>query len=136
MTELFQDSSNGLPLFEETEIQSKFVSHNDILQSRDMIYYEVYTSNKSTRTMVYSSSRPINYIRIKSKLQRTRYMLLPILTKHPYNQGKSNEFSRFSGKLAGQARCQVDWCCNCTRNSTCLMLGPSARACNFRNSWY
>ena len=95
MTELFQDSSNGLPLFEETEIQSKFVSHNDILQSRDMIYYEVYTSNKSTRTMVYSSSRPINYIRIKSKLQRTRYMLLPILTKHPYNQGKSNEFSRW-----------------------------------------
>ena len=31
-----------------------------------------------------------------------------------------------TGKLAGRACCQVDWCCNCTRHSTCLTLGPSA----------
>ena len=35
MTELFQESGNYLPLFEETEIQSKCVLNSDILQLKD-----------------------------------------------------------------------------------------------------
>ena len=34
MRYLFQESGNNLSLFEETEIQSKCVSHNGILQSK------------------------------------------------------------------------------------------------------
>ena len=34
-TQLFQESGNYIPLFEDTEIQSKCVSHNEILQSKD-----------------------------------------------------------------------------------------------------
>ena len=33
-----------------------------------------------------------------------------------------------AGKSAGQARNQVDWCCNCTWHSTCSTLSPSAGA--------
>ena len=32
MTELFQEPGNDLPLFEEKEIKSKFVTHNDPIQ--------------------------------------------------------------------------------------------------------
>ena len=53
MTELFQDSSNGLPLFEETEIQSKFVSHNDILQSKDNLFLINYTPKRTLRARCY-----------------------------------------------------------------------------------
>ena len=39
-----------------------------------------------------------------------------------------------TSKSVGEDRCQVDRCCNCTRNSICSMLGPSNRACNFQNA--
>ena len=39
-----------------------------------------------------------------------------------------------TNKWSGQARRCVDWCCNCTRHSTCLTLGLSARACYCRNA--
>ena len=43
MTELFQESGNDIPLLEETEIQSKCVSHNDILESKDKLFFIKYT---------------------------------------------------------------------------------------------
>ena len=38
MTELLQEYGNDLPLFEDTEIKSKCVSHNYILQSKDKLF--------------------------------------------------------------------------------------------------
>ena len=35
MTVLFKEPINDLPLFEDAEIQSKFVFQNDIIQSKD-----------------------------------------------------------------------------------------------------
>ena len=43
MTELFQESGNDLPLLEETELQSKFVWHNYILQLKDKLFFIKYT---------------------------------------------------------------------------------------------
>ena len=40
-----------------------------------------------------------------------------------------------TGKSAGRARRQVDWCCNCTRNSNCLTLGQSTRTSDCWNTW-
>ena len=39
-----------------------------------------------------------------------------------------------TSKSGRRARQQVDRFCSCTRNSTCLMLGPSFQACEFRNA--
>ena len=33
-----------------------------------------------------------------------------------------------------EAREMVDWCCRCTRHSTCSTTGPSTRSCECRNS--
>ena len=41
-----------------------------------------------------------------------------------------------TSKWSGQARRCVDRCCNCTRHSTCLTLGLSARACYCRNAQF
>ena len=80
MTELFQESGNDLTLLEEIEPKSNFFSHNAILQSKDNFFYKLYTSKNSTSTMVYSSSRPSEYLRIKYKLQITRYILMHIFS--------------------------------------------------------
>ena len=40
-----------------------------------------------------------------------------------------------TGKSAGWECHQVDRCCNCTRHSTCLILGPSDRGCDCKNAW-
>ena len=44
--------------------------------------------------MVSSSIQPSEYIKIKYKLQRTRYILLIFLALHPDDKSKSDEFSR------------------------------------------
>ena len=38
------------------------------------------------------------------------------------------------GKSGRRARSQVDWCCNCNRQSTCLTLVPSIQACDYWNA--
>ena len=45
--------------------------------------------------MVSSLSRPWEYTRIKYKRQITRYKLLHVLGKHPYEQGESNWLSKW-----------------------------------------
>ena len=43
MTELSQKSGNCLPLFEEKYIQLKFILHNNIIQSKDRLFFVEYT---------------------------------------------------------------------------------------------
>ena len=53
MTELFQEYSNDLPLFEDTELQSKCVLNNDILQSKDKFFFIKYTTQRTLRARWY-----------------------------------------------------------------------------------
>ena len=96
MTELFQESGNDLTLFEDTEIQSKFVSHNYIIQSKKYMLLINCKTQITLRELWYivqvnlessSESSP------NSKENDIYYCMF--LSKHPDDQVKSNEFSRW-----------------------------------------
>ena len=85
-----------MPLLEEIEVQSKCISHNDILQSKDRLFFINYTPQRTLRSWWYlfqvdlagtPESNP------NPKEQGIYYCM--ILAKHPENQGKIYEISRW-----------------------------------------
>ena len=96
MTELFQESGNDLPLFKDTELQSKFVLQNEILQSKDRLFLIKYTPQRTLRARWYlvqiylASTSESN---LNAKEQGIYYCIL--LDKHNYDQGKRDEFGRW-----------------------------------------
>ena len=75
MTELFQESGNGLPLFQETFCAMTYPNQ------KTNSFHKEYTSENSMSTIVSSLSQPSEYTIIKSKRQRTKYILLHIFSK-------------------------------------------------------
>ena len=53
MTGLFQESDNDLPLFEDTELQSKFISYYYILQSKNKSLFLNYTPQRTLQSLWY-----------------------------------------------------------------------------------
>ena len=53
MIEFFQSYVNDIPLFEETELRSKLVLYNDMLQSKDKWFLIKYTSQRTLRSRWY-----------------------------------------------------------------------------------
>ena len=76
MTKIFRESKNDIPLFADTDIQSKCVPQNDILELKYKQFCKLYTSKNSTITMISLPSQPMEYIRIEYKLQITRSVIL------------------------------------------------------------
>ena len=74
MTELFQESGNGLPLFQETFCAMTYPNQ------KTNSFHKEYTSENSMSTIVSSSIWPSKYIRIKYKRQRTRYISLHVFS--------------------------------------------------------